>query len=150
MKQISGVDEEGFYLLLTYETKDPEDTEAMLSVLYNPEVDSKVKGYDDDHVEVIVRLDLEVLLRRTPDISPAIDRHARQHPHADEGADYLSSFLNDDDMTLAGRPSVHCHEENPIGMGKVPLRTSITLSAMNYKGSLKAERHSAVGVEIMR
>jgi hypothetical protein len=61
MKQIGGVDEEGFYLLLTYETKDPEDTEAMLSVLYNPEVDSKVKGYDDDHVEVIVRLDLEAL-----------------------------------------------------------------------------------------
>jgi hypothetical protein len=59
MKQISGVDEEGFYLLLTYETKDPEDTDEMLSVLYNPEVDSKVKGYDDDHVEVIVRLDLE-------------------------------------------------------------------------------------------
>jgi len=61
MKQISGVDEAGFYLLLTYETKDSEDTEAMLSVLYNPEVDSKVKGYDDDHVEVIVRLDLEGL-----------------------------------------------------------------------------------------
>jgi hypothetical protein len=59
MKQISGNDEEGFYLLLTYETKDPEDTGEMLSVLYNPEVDSKVKGYDDDHVEVIVRLDLE-------------------------------------------------------------------------------------------
>jgi hypothetical protein len=59
MKQISGVDEKGFYLIRTYETKDPEDTEAMLSVLYNPEVDSKVKGYDDDHVEVIVRLDLE-------------------------------------------------------------------------------------------
>ena len=59
MKQISGVDEEGFYLLLTYETKDPEDTDEMLSVLYNPEVDSKVKGYDDDHIEVIVRLDLE-------------------------------------------------------------------------------------------
>ena len=59
MKQISGVDEEGFYLLVTYNTKSPEDTEAMLSVLYNPEVDSKVKGYDDDHVEVIVRLDLE-------------------------------------------------------------------------------------------
>jgi hypothetical protein len=59
MKQISGVDEEGFYLLLTYETKGPEDTDEMLSVLYNPEVDSKVKGYDDDHVEVIVRLDLE-------------------------------------------------------------------------------------------
>jgi hypothetical protein len=61
MKQIGGVDEARFYLLLTYETKDPEDTEAMLSVLYNPEVDSKVKGYDDDHVEVIVRLDLEGL-----------------------------------------------------------------------------------------
>jgi hypothetical protein len=61
MKQISGVDEKGFYLLLTYETKDSEDTEAMLSVLYNPEVDSKVKGYDDDHVEVVVRLDLEGL-----------------------------------------------------------------------------------------
>jgi hypothetical protein len=61
MKQISGVDEEGFYLHLTYETKDPEDTEAMLSVLYNPEVDSKVKAYDDNHVEVIVRLDLEVV-----------------------------------------------------------------------------------------
>jgi hypothetical protein len=59
MKQIGGVDEEGFYLLVTYETKDPEDTDKMLSVLYNPEVDSKVKGYDDDHVEVIVRLDLE-------------------------------------------------------------------------------------------
>ena len=59
MKQISGVDEEGFYLLLIYETKVPEDTGEMLSVLYNPEVDSKVKGYDDDHVEVIVRLDLE-------------------------------------------------------------------------------------------
>jgi hypothetical protein len=58
MKQISGVDEEGIYLLLTYETKDPEDTDGMLSVLYNPEVDSKVKGYDD-HAEVIVRLDLE-------------------------------------------------------------------------------------------
>jgi hypothetical protein len=61
MKQISGVDEEGFYLLLTYETKDPEDTDEMLSVLYNPEVDSKVKCYDDDHVEVIVRLDLEAV-----------------------------------------------------------------------------------------
>jgi hypothetical protein len=59
MKQIGGVDEEGFDLLLTYETKDPEDTDGMLSVLYNPEVDSKVKGYDDDHVEVIVRFDLE-------------------------------------------------------------------------------------------
>jgi len=59
MKQIGGVDEEGFYLLVTYETKDPEDTEAMLSVLSNPEVDAKVKGYDDDRVEVIVRLDLE-------------------------------------------------------------------------------------------
>lgn len=59
MKQISGVDEEGLYLLVTYETKDPEDADKMLSVLYNPEVDSKVKGYDDDHVEVIVRLDLE-------------------------------------------------------------------------------------------
>jgi hypothetical protein len=47
--------------LLTYETKDPEDTESMLSVLYNPEVDSKVKAYDDNHVEVIVRLDLEAL-----------------------------------------------------------------------------------------
>jgi hypothetical protein len=31
----------------------------MLSVLYNPEVDSKVEDYDDNHVEVIVRLDLE-------------------------------------------------------------------------------------------
>jgi hypothetical protein len=61
MKQIGGVDEKGFYLLLTYETKDPEDTDKMLSVLSNPEVDSKVKGYDDDHVEVIVRLDLEGL-----------------------------------------------------------------------------------------
>ena len=61
MKQISGVDEEGFYLLLNYETKDSEDMDEMLSVLYNPEVDSKVKGYGDDHVEVIVRLDLEVL-----------------------------------------------------------------------------------------
>jgi hypothetical protein len=39
MKQISGVDEKGFYLLLTYETKDPEDTEAMLrSYLINAEV----------------------------------------------------------------------------------------------------------------
>jgi len=61
MKQISGVDEEGFYLLRTYETKDPEDTEAMLSVLYNTEVGSKVKGYDGDHVEVTVRLGLEGL-----------------------------------------------------------------------------------------
>ena len=61
MKQIGGVDEGGFYLLLTYENKDPEDTEAMLGVLCNPEVDSKVKDYDDNHVEVIVRLDLEGL-----------------------------------------------------------------------------------------
>ena len=61
MKQIGGVDEEGFYLLLTYETKDPEDTDEMLSVLYNPEVDSKVKSYDDNYVEVIVRLDMEAL-----------------------------------------------------------------------------------------
>jgi hypothetical protein len=59
MKQIGGVDEEGFYLLLTYETKDPEDTNGMLSVLYSPEVNSKVGACDDNHVEVIVRLDLE-------------------------------------------------------------------------------------------
>ena len=61
MKQIGGVDEEGFFILVTYETKDAEDTDEMLSFLYNHEVDSKVKGYDDDRVEVIVRLDLEGL-----------------------------------------------------------------------------------------
>ena len=61
MKQIGGVDEAGFYFLVTFDTKDSDDMSEMLGVLNDHQVDSTVKGYSEEQVEVIVRPDLDRL-----------------------------------------------------------------------------------------
>jgi len=60
-KMTGGVNEEGFYLHVIYGTKDPDDMAEMLGVLSDHKVDATVKSVGEDHVEVIVRPDLDGL-----------------------------------------------------------------------------------------
>jgi len=56
MKTIGDMDDQGFYLITTYNTKSPFDMEQMMRTLQDNE-DAEVKEYHADYVEVIVRPD---------------------------------------------------------------------------------------------
>ena len=53
---------------------------------------------------------------------PANHRHERHHRHGCEEVAYLRGFLDDgkydEDMTVPKHLEIHCHVENPIGIGK--------------------------------
>ncbi len=52
---IGGIKDGRFILRATYDTKSPQDMDEMMRILRDPDTDTAVTTYDEDHVEVDIR-----------------------------------------------------------------------------------------------